>query len=735
MFNTFFKKPKKPIECFVALQISEATIGAAVFTSENNKAKVLGVSFEKYDEGWQNLIEATDLAVSKAASEMNLSEIKKAVFGFHPSFLEGDKISKDKLPYLKKLTSELELSPSGFVVIPEAINFYFEEKEGGPQTSILAGVTKKELTVSLFRGGKLTDQAILARTEYINKDIEKALEKFTDVEIFPSKILLYDGGDLESVKEELLKYPWQSNSKFLHFPKIETLSADLCLQAIVEAAVSELNKTIESLEQKEVKEMPSSKVTPDIVQGTARVTPESLGFVKETDTVSQPQDSEQEDLTNKEEKKGFKLSLPKITLPWLSDKSQNHQVTKEEEAGFKNNTNAQRKFNLPIIKFPGSGKMRLFIIGLIGASMVLVGGYMFASYSLPKATLTLFVDPKVFDQEKEVSINPDILTSSSSTNEIPGKILEVQVSGTKTIPTTGKKIIGDPAKGSITIYNKTTSSRVFEKGTKISAKNLVFILDDNIEVPSATASGEEMYVNGKAKVNVTAAIIGPEGNLSSQTIFTVADFSNSSYSARNDQAFSGGTSREVNTASSRDQDSLLTQTTNELKEQAKKDLTAKLVNGEKLLEESLNGEIETRKFSHEADQETKELNLNLTMKYQGMIYQEKDFTTLMEKMLTLNIPDGYEFRPEETSLSVSEANISEKTVRFKATFTAKLFPKLDLEKIKKEISGMPVGKLESYIKTISNIIGYEVSFDTPFSFFKNNLPRSVKNITIEVKGR
>lgn len=703
MFTDFFHKKAESVEYFVALQIGASSVGAAVFTTKEGKAHIVGSSSEAYSGSWDELISATDSAITKAAHSIHLSDIKKAVFGFPPTFLEGDKIKKDKLPNLKKLTTELELTPSGFVVIPEAINFFLEEKEGGPQTVVLVGVSKQELIVSLFRGGKLFGQAVVARSEQITKDFEKAFNSFTNVEIFPSKILLYDGVDIDKIKEELLKYPWADNSKFIHFPKIETLSAEFCLLSVASSAASELSKAIVGDEENTKTLSLETKSSDDINAKTAKkVDASDLGFIKEEDELEKEEENFQ--VIDSPKRKGFRLTLPHISLP-----------------------------TIPKLVF--FGRSKLLILGIVILGLLFFAGYTFASYSLPKATITLIVDPKLFEQEKAVSISPDIVTPSQATGEIPGKQLETQVALSKTVPATGKKLVGEEAKGTVTIYNKTTSSRTFDKGTKISAKNLTFTLDNNIEVPPASETLDGLTY-GKAGVSATAAKIGAEGNVTSQTEFVIEDFSTSSYLARNDQAFTGGTSREVNAVSAKDQDDLLNQLTQELKTKAQADLLQKLVNGEKLLNESIVGEVVSRKFSHEAGAETKEVTLTLELKYKALIYQENDFTQLMEKIVQENIPEGFEFVPKETSVDVSSTQASEdQNFRFNARFSARLFPKLDIESIKKEVTGLSLQDLDSYIKQLNAVVGYEIDFDSPFSFFTSKTPRLSKNISIEVKPR
>ncbi len=688
--NLFSQKPV-PVEYIVALTVTQTSIAAAVFSLSQQKSQILGTASKNFSGDWHNLVEEADEIISKAAGEINLDKIKKIVFGFPPSFLEKDKIAKNKIPYLKKLTSELELTPSGFVVIPEAINFYLEKKENSLQTGLFLGLTSQELTLTLFRSGKLTDQMISQRSQSIQKDIQAALAELTDVEIFPSRILLYgqdDNEDLEVIKEELLKYPWQQNSKFLHFPKIEVLPADFYLKAVVEAAVSELSQSLEMPESAKTTSTESLVATQE-----EKVSPTQLGF-------------QQQEITPEKAKK--RIVLPKLNFSF----------------NFLKNI-----FKIPI------GHKFYFSLGLLVLLLLVLGAvYFFFTYTLVKAKLTLIVDPQVFEQEKEVSLNPEITTPSIVDNEIPAKFLIVEVSANKTIPTTGKKIVGDKASGVVTVYNKTTSSRVFAKGTKITAKNLTFTFDEQVEIPAASEALEGLTY-GKAQVRVTAGKIGPEGNLPAQTEFTIEDFSTASYIGRNEEAFSGGTSREVSSVVAKDQENLLTQLKAELKEAAQKELLAKLTEGEKLLEELIEGEVVERKFSTEVDQEAKELSLNLTMKYQGVTYQEKDFVTLLEKVIMTNLPQGYEFKPAQTKISVLETKTTGKTVRFKANLNAWLIPQIETDKLKKDLTGMSVKQLDNYLRQIPKVAGYEVNLTAPFSFLKANLPKTEKNIIIEIKTR
>lgn len=744
MFDSFFRKKKKEVtEYLVALKLDESTVSACVFTLTDGKTSALGKAYEEFSGDWDFAINATDQSVSKAAGDVDLSLIKKAVFGFPPYYLENDKISKLILPNLKRLTSELELTPSGFVVVPEAINFLLEKRDGGPQTSILIGFSKNHITVSLFRGGKLIKQSISEATDRVAETVESILGTFTDIDIFPTRFILYGSSSLDNIHNQFINYSWQKNPKFLHFPKVETLDNDFCLEAVVEAAASELSSSLETVtapvtESNQVVQMPASKVSAVEQIGDNKATyvnPEDLGFTTESTKVIEENASTAANISDSQIQPKKKFVLPSFSfkLPFGGKKEVKQESVSPVVGNHQIGEKPKPKWtNLSLL----SGRSKLALVASVVLFLIMGSGYYVASYTMPKATVTLLVDPKVLGSQKEIGVNPDLLTPSDSTNEIPGQPLETEVSGSRTIATSGTKLVGEEAKGKVTIYNKTTEERVFDAKTTLKSGNLSFTTDEEVTVPGASESVDGLTY-GKATVAITASKIGAEGNLGAQTEFTVEEFSNTSYTARNDEALSGGTSREVSVVSASDQQKLVSELHDELKNQAVSDLNSKLGEGEHLLEESLVGNITSRKFSNEVNSETKELSLTLTENFKGLVYKDDDFTSLMEKTLLSNIPDGYEFIPSETVLGVSDAVVDEKTskVRFKADFEARLYPKVNSDKIKSDIKGISLEKLESYMKTVQYVVGYQANVDGPLSLFESNIPKKTENIEIKVEPR
>jgi hypothetical protein len=104
-----------------------------------------------------------------------------------------------------------------------------------------------------------------------------------------------------------------------------------------------------------------------------------------------------------------------------------------------------------VVVSPGALRLGLLVFWLV--------------WFLPKATITIMVLPKTLDQDVEITLSTTDSSINFSDKIVPAEVESVSESGQKMVETTGKKTVGDPAKGTVTIYNKTTSPKTFSKGT------------------------------------------------------------------------------------------------------------------------------------------------------------------------------------------------------------------------------------------------------------------------------
>ena len=706
---------KESKEYFLTLGIEENFIRAAVIELFHGKAKILGIGKSEFSEE-KNESEACDIAITMAEKASGADLLtEKVIFALPQIYLDGENVKPEYLKRLKKVTKELNLKAHGFIDYSSAISFYLENSEGSPATVILMDIARNHMTVSLVRIGKVAKNIIVQRGTSLVEDFTSALPQL-QAEILPSRIILYDNlENTEDHKEELLKFPWHKHSIFMHTPKIEVLSNEKILTAIVEAASTSFLPAPPDGRPTLPEEVPDGAVeetvkeTGEVIEEAADeiigqnretaveadIKGENFGFVEESTLPLE---------TEPLKTSGRKLNLPQVKLPELK---------------------------LPGFRFPNlsiPGKSPLFIAGILVLAALVFLGISVMNY--PKATVNLIV----FPLKSEQNLKAVFATEGKSDGAVTARTESLEVEGSKKAATSGKAQIGDKATGEVTIYNKTTSGKTFTKSMVLTNGPLKFTLNDEVKVASASETSDGITF-GKTGAKITAQAIGPEGNLPAQSEFKFTDLSEIVATAKNSQALSGGTSREIPSVSREDrlkmEEALLT----ELIGQAKQKLAGKLNAGERLLDEPVNTVVSAKKFSAEAGSEAKELTLDMKVKVEVYIYNQKDLEELARTREIKEIPD-FRLDPDKLSIKVVEA---EKTktgeINTSLKLTSYYLPVIDADKIALDLSGKSYREAEELLIKVNHVAGFQIIADKSLPFFDKILPTGAKNINLRVISR
>lgn len=686
-----FGKKEEVIEYFFALNIGLEKLTAALWSLQDKELKVLYTASNAYSSNDQ-ILTVSDKLLDEVLGE-NAVEPKKILFGVPDHFLQDEDLKEEYLKLLRGIVKELELEPMAYVATSHALLHFLEKKEGVPTTAILVGFDSKHLEVTVSRAGRLDGTRVIERGENSGADIEKALLQFTDVETLPSKILIYgqEKAELEKLKTHLLSFTWMSKLSFLHFPKIEILEEEIGIKSICLAGASEINgDVIYAQNIQETKKEVVTKMTekepeePEELGGT-------LGFI-----VGDVSESEEGNLA---------LQPPAAV-----------EIAEEETV---------KKFNwkkfLPNLNF----KKRGLVIPVVVLA-ILILAYLF----LPKAEVKIFVEPKVLEKDTQVAADPAAKSVNEESKIIPGQSVETEVSGSSKEPSSGKKTVGDAAKGTVVLRNKTDEVKTISKGTTLTAANGVrYSLDLSVTVASKSADDGTW---GRATATATAVDVGADGNLPSGSDLTIASLSSSQVIAKAEGNFSGGTSKEVTVVSDADQKRLLASLASDLRRQAKQKLQEGLP-GKKILEEALAEDIIKKSYSKNINDQANEFSLNMTIKFKGTAFEEKDLKQIVGKLVTTQVPEGYQLdlASTETQTDVSKLEKDGKLI-FLARFKAKLIPEFNEQEIRGKIKGRSLKQVGEILKDMEGILGSEIKLTPNLPAFLARLPLLERNIKIEV---
>lgn len=710
-----FGKKQPTVEYFFALNISAEKLTAALWNIEGSNLQISEAASDSYSS-LQDLLKVTDSLLDRVLGIREV-EPEKILFGVPDSWLIDDDLKGEYLKVLRNMVKDLELSPMAYVATSHALVHFLEKQDGIPTTAILVGFESEHLTVSVVRAGRLDGTRTINRTEDVGVDIEKALLTFTNVETLPSKILIYglDKEKLDKIKNELHAFSWMQNLSFLHVPKIDNLDPDIEIESVCFAGGFEINNEIVFVknQQKEAITKPISTLEePPPLEEKPGFVPPSSGFM-----VGDVSDQKVEEEQN--------LVPPQVSVTEAEDFTET--VVEEKQlsvGGFKLPKVYPNFLNIAIRGFRGKGVIPLvvavsMIIGLIGIYLL-----------LPKAQVKIFVEPQILEKEAQVIADPKQKEIDREAKIIPGQLVTTEVSGSDSEEASGTKEIGESAKGTVAIRNKTNGERTLSKGTVLTAPNgLKFNLDTSLSIASSSADDGTW---GRASAQVTAQNIGAEGNLPSGTDLVIANYSEGELVAKSEGNFSGGTSKKVTVVSEADQKKLLAKVAANLRTQAKDKLQEQMPD-KKVIEESLSEEIIRKSYSKNVNDQASEFSLNLSIRFKGTAFDEKDLKQIVGDLVTTQVPEGFELSLEntETQADVSKVEKDGRLI-FSAKFRAKLIPKLNQMEIKNKIRGRTPAQVAEVLRGMEDILGSEIRISPNLPAFLQRLPLIKDNIQIEV---
>lgn len=750
-FTQIFQKKQEKREVYLSLVLEESAVQAALWSVRlTNKPHISEATSERVTaNAWDKRSEACDRAIARLAEKEGRDDFEKVVLGLPVTYLTPeDDIAHSVRPHIKALTEELELSPIGFVPIHQAIAHQIRQEEGVPPSVILIEMSNQESTLILYRVGAMVGKGKIENNNVV-PSLEKTLKGFKDIEVLPSRILLY-GGDaalLDLSQRDLLKHPWPTRANFLHYPKIDVLPVISLAAAVSLAGASELATQVSS-----TIEQPVGEAVALAPQDRTPITPteEEILEAKEEENhevVVPTEIVESGDISQEEEKEHTLLGGD------LDDADANVTEVAPETLGFRHDvdilehpTELRNKISLPSfdaitqvisgIKLPnirGFAVPKIGFLALLVVILLIVGVGWLTYWVLPQAKVVVYQVPNTITESSAVTINPTTTVVDVATKIVPGRKQERTVNGDKTIAVTGKKDIGDPARGTVTVFNRSLSSKQLNKGTILIAGTLLFSIDSDVSVASASVGIDYSINPAKASAAITATKLGPQSNLPTSTEFSIKDTPTSVMIARNDAALSGGTSKSVTVVSRADYDAIIESLTKDLIVKAKTELSENVDGRERLIDETIKTAVTQKKFDQELDQESDKLHGSITVSVTGISYNADDVTSLFVDMVSGKVPSGYTLEKNSGTVSVSNVQVKKDgSIHVSAHYQGAAIPSFDLPAMKKAIAGKSTSTGEQYFRSVSGVGGIELNImRTPW---KTTFPVNADNISFTVRN-
>lgn len=763
-----FKKKEKP-KYFLVLLLREEKVHAVILEEFAGKIKIASYRQDYFQDSIETapieeFLMVLDKAISTIETEISLEfPTHQVIFGVKENWIQDGKIKKPYLAKLKKVSDELGLTPIGFLVIPEAITHLMKHEEGVPISTLLVEAGKKTVHVSLIKANRLLETKNSPLEESYAHTVDTLLKLFTNAEILPSRVTLFnDDKNEEVLMQEFIGHTWSKSLPFLHVPQITTLPRDFAIRAVISASAQQMGfEILEDYIEEPIKEEDIAQIQTDVSISQQEeiktekeeisknpisekqqpkeefkkdIEPEEtggqFGFVINDDITQKKEEEPPQEKTEKLISHQVAKIQPSTSLP----KASLATIIKVIQKGVAIVAYIFDTFLTKIVKqirIPQKLPQSRFIIVFGGVLIAIITVLLLYVFGL-KANVLLEIKPKIIKQSQDVSF---IHKSSSdfSKNSISGEFVSVSEEGSTTTQVTGKKEVGEKAKGSITIYSRFTQDKTFPAGTTVTSSNgVAFSSDDQIKLASASAGASATPVTTKA--NVTAKQIGKESNLPSGTKFSVSSFDISDIEAKNDSAFSGGSKKEITAVSKEDIEKLLTDLPKQLESKAKGDISKKISGDLELLPTFFKVSVTKKEINKNVGDEAGNATINGVVEYLGIAYKKEEFHRYALTLLQNRFPSDltvWEDRIGKDIKTIRQKNDSE--VLATIDLEALLIPKLDIEKITNQLSGKSFIDAQDLLLKLPQIEDVTIQLSPTFSFLPKNLPRTSKNIKIQTK--
>src|ERR1035437_9940247 len=754
---------KSQAEHDLALVLRNERVTSVLLSKSGGTIKYLGHGEEDFqntieDATTEQFIEILDKSITQAAAVLpDNVETHKTIFGLKDGWIENNKIKKEYLEKLKKASDELGLEPIGFLVSAESIVNLLQKDEGTPVTAILVEMGQKYITVSFVKSGKIMESKSSEIHQSAPFTVDTLLKHFQTPENMPPRVVIYGSDDDEEITQEFIGHPWSKSLPFLHLPQINSLPKDGTIKAMLLGAATQMGAQLlydsqgvdfdetktptkispEEFTNFEQVSMPDEETEPK-AENTKALDEEKpldyidqdesleyFGFAEGKDVAQNPPpqpvpENEEEKIPDSSIKEEF-MAIP-----------EEEKLAEEKKNGFVENALMMipqarifvTKVSNSLLKSSDS-KRKLFL-PIIAVVVVLIIGAVFLLTMNTKAVVTILVNAKTDQKTTSITFS-DSQATDVGNSVIASQIVSVSEDGSITTNATGKKDIGTPAKGTVTIINLGDPISL-TSGTIITSPNgLKYTLDTSVNVDNF-ASGSA------ATVNVTSSDIGPEQNLPSGTKFTVEGQDNT-VAAKNDNAFSGGTKKSVTIVSADDIQKTLTDLPKQLEAKAKSDIRSKATGDNVLLttftDESVDSSSQT--FDHKAGDQASNVTLKGTVNFQTLTYNNADMFKLAQSIF-----GNSDTQISKDNLVVTAKNIGinkDNSVSADLDISAGLLPTIDSNSYAKQIAGLSISKARNLLQNINQVQNVGIALSPNIPFLSQNLPGNPKNITIQITAK
>lgn len=390
-----------------------------------------------------------------------------------------------------------------------------------------------------------------------------------------------------------------------------------------------------------------------------------------------------------------------------------------------------KKFKVPNFN---NFRKKALIIG--GALVLFVAFLVWAIVYAPKGTVVIKAETDKADLKFAASVNGEASKTDAANYVIKPEVRQDKSNLTQTITATGKKEIGEKAKGTITIKNcDDTEAQSLASGSQFTtAGGLVFVSTQSVTVPGFKGSASSCNSNGTgagtATVPVQASEIGEQYNVAAQK-YSIPGISNWDAAG---SAMSGGTKKEVTVVTQADVDKakqqLLEKSSDDIKKKLSEQFDTKTT---RVIAESFTAQAGDVASQPGVDQEASQATVTIPMTYTLLGIKNNDLSAVLSADAEKKIDSKESQRVYDNGYSAVKMTITDKPsptkLQLQLETSSRIGPNINTQQLAQQVSGKRYGEIEAMVTKLPGVKNVETHFSP---FWVTKAPKAEK-ITIKLE--
>jgi len=378
---------------------------------------------------------------------------------------------------------------------------------------------------------------------------------------------------------------------------------------------------------------------------------------------------------------------------------------------------------------PNFERFRLVLALVLLAVILLIGGFIYASVSLPKATILIKTNATNVDTNSNLILSTSATSLDTSNNTLPAKQVSQQKTYSQQVPTTGQKNNGNKASGTIsmtaTICGSIQQPGDVPAGTGVSANGQTYITQQDTSFGSPNIKKGCLYFQATSNTPILAQTGGASYNIPGNSSFTIAGRSDVSATG----SAQGGTDSIVQSVNQNDINNAKAKINTD-DASVKSALESQLQQGGYYaLPATYSAGTPTVTSSANVGEVANNVTVTETVNYTMFGVNQSDLNTVINNNIKGQI-DTSKQAILDNGLSAGVFNVNNLTstgAQVTLSTKAVVGPDLNVDTIKQQSAGKRAGDIKSQLSNNPDVVSVTVKISP---FWISGAPKDIKRITV-----